>query len=93
VAPPRCHGVPIQGNEVYGGGETSAGIFLHRSSDDAIVKGNYVHDNGDAGLAMLESFNASVSQNTFEGNKYGIRFSVACADNVFSNNDIVDNVQ
>ena len=28
-----------QGNEVYGGGETSAGIFLHRSSDDAIVIG------------------------------------------------------
>ena len=28
-----------QGNEVYGGAETSAGIFLHRSSDDAIVKG------------------------------------------------------
>ena len=29
-----------QGNEVYGGAETSAGIFLHRSSDDAIVKGD-----------------------------------------------------
>lgn len=28
-----------QGNEVYGGGEKSAGIFLHRSGDDAIVKG------------------------------------------------------
>ena len=29
----------IQGNEVYDGSEFSAGIFLHRSSDDAIVKG------------------------------------------------------
>ena len=28
-----------QGNEVYGGSDVSAGIFLHRSSDDAIVKG------------------------------------------------------
>ena len=28
-----------QGNEVYGGGEKSAGIFLHRSGDDATVKG------------------------------------------------------
>lgn len=42
---------------------------------------------------MLESFNASVSENTFENNKYGIRFSVACGDNVFSNNEIVDNVE
>eukprot|EP00904_Undaria_pinnatifida_P005807 jgi/Undpi1/2356/HiC_scaffold_13.g05739.m1 len=88
IASKRCNGVSIQGNEVYGGAETSAGIFLHRSSDDAVVKGNYVHDNGDAGLAMLESFNADVSDNTFENNKYGIRFSVACGDNVFSNNII-----
>lgn len=31
-----------QGNEVYGGGEESVGIFLHRSGDDAIVKGEGV---------------------------------------------------
>nr|BDX99461.1 mannuronan C5-epimerase [Cladosiphon okamuranus] len=93
IASKRCNGVSIQGNEVYGGGETSAGIFLHRSSDDATVKGNYVHDNGDAGLAMLESFGADVSDNTFENNKYGVRFSVACGDNVFSNNVISNSVQ
>ena len=29
-----------KGNEVYGGGVKSAGIFLHRSGDDAVVKGN-----------------------------------------------------
>lgn len=28
-----------QGNEVYGGDDESVGIFLHRSSDNAIVKG------------------------------------------------------
>lgn len=36
----------------------------------------------------MESFNADVSGNTFEGNKYGIRLSVACADNVFYENVI-----
>ncbi|CAM9147288.1 unnamed protein product, partial [Laminaria digitata] len=77
-----------QGNEVFGGAATSAGIFLHRSSDDAVVKGNYVHDNGDAGLAMMESFNAHVSDNLFENNKYGIRFSVGCGRNFFSKNVI-----
>ena len=32
-------GTDIQGNEVYGGGDEAVGIFLHRSSDDAVVKG------------------------------------------------------
>eukprot|EP00904_Undaria_pinnatifida_P009115 jgi/Undpi1/5333/HiC_scaffold_2.g00614.m1 len=88
IASKRCNGVSIQGNEVYGGASTSAGIFLHRSSDDAVVKGNYVHDNGDAGLAMMESFNADVSNNVFENNKYGVRISVGCGHNVFSKNAI-----
>ena len=30
-----------QGNEIYGGASRSAGIFLHRSSDDGIVKGKH----------------------------------------------------
>lgn len=34
----------IQNNEVWNGGATAAGIFLHRSSDNAIVNGNYIHD-------------------------------------------------
>lgn len=34
----------IQNNEVWNGGETAAGIFLHRSSDNAIVKGNHIYD-------------------------------------------------
>ncbi len=34
----------IQNNEVWNGGETAAGIFLHRSSDSAIVKGNHIYD-------------------------------------------------
>ena len=53
-----------------------------------LCSGNYVHDNGDAGLAMLESFGAEVSDNIFENNKYGVRFSVGCGRNVFSKNVI-----
>ncbi|CAN0523949.1 unnamed protein product, partial [Scytosiphon promiscuus] len=71
-----------------GGGDKSVGIFLHRGSDNAVVKGNYIHGNGDAGMAMMESFNADVTDNVFEDNKYGIRLSVGCADNVFAKNDI-----
>ena len=53
-----------------------------------VATDNYVHDNGDAGMALLESFGAEVSGNTFEDNKYGVRLSVGCGNNVFSNNVI-----
>lgn len=61
-------------NHVYDG--VNAGLFLHRSSDYAIVSGNHVHNNGDAGLAVLESFYMDVNNNVFKNNKFGIRFSV-----------------
>ena len=38
----------------------------------------------------METFDTKVSNNVFEDNKYGIRLSVGCADNVFSNNVITD---
>lgn len=47
---------------------------------------NYVHDNGDAGIALLESFGAEIYDNTIENCKYGIRLSLGSA-----NNDIHDN--
>lgn len=34
-----------QGNEVYGGGDESVGIFLHRSTDNAVVKGEELPSN------------------------------------------------
>ena len=41
-------------------------------------------------MAMLESFRADVSENTFENNKYGVRFSVGCGDSVFTDNEFID---
>ena len=54
-------------------------FFLHHAD-------NYVHDNLDAGIAMLESFGAEIYDNRIENCKYGIRLSLGCADN-----DIHDN--
>ena len=42
---------------------------------------NYVHDMQDAGMALMESFNADIHDNTFENCKYGIRFSLGAGDN------------
>ncbi|CAM9672153.1 unnamed protein product, partial [Discosporangium mesarthrocarpum] len=88
IASKRCNHVSIQNNHVYNGGETAAGIFLHRSSDNAIVRGNYIHNMQDACFAVLESFNLDIQNNYGEFCKYGIRFSVGSADNVFKDNTL-----
>ena len=51
-------------------------------------KDNNIHDNDDAGIAVLESFDADVSGNTIKNNKFGIRLSVGAAGNVMSKNTI-----
>lgn len=79
IASKRCDHVRIIDNHVSYGVNT--GLFLHRSSDHAIVTGNHVHDNGDAGMAVLESFYMDVNNNVFTNNRYGIRFSVGSGYN------------
>lgn len=39
IASKRCNNVIIKNNHVYSG--DNAGLFLHRSSDDAIVSGKW----------------------------------------------------
>lgn len=45
-----------------------SGIMLHRESDRATVTGNIVYDNGDAGLALFESSECDVFENSFKNN-------------------------
>lgn len=42
--------------------------MLHRSSDHASVSGNNVFDNGDSGLALMESSYITANDNTFNNN-------------------------
>ena len=48
---------------------------------------NTVHDMQDAGMAILESFDADIHDNTFTNVKYGIRISLGGG-----NNNVYDNV-
>ena len=48
---------------------------------------NVVYDMQDAGLAILESFDADIHDNTFTNVKYGIRISLGGG-----NNNVYDNV-
>lgn len=42
--------------------------MLHRQCDRATVKGNTVQTSGDAGIALFESSDCEVYDNTFEDN-------------------------
>ena len=48
---------------------------------------NVVHDMQDAGMAIMESFDADIHDNTFTNVKYGIRISLGGG-----NNNVYDNV-
>lgn len=54
----------------------------------SVLSDNHCFNNGDAGMAMLESSNASISDNHFDHNKYGVRMSVGCSGNMVTNNTI-----
>ena len=43
--------------------------MLHRSCDRAVVRENHSYNNGDAGMALYESFECKVYNNLFEYNK------------------------
>ncbi|CAM9847007.1 unnamed protein product, partial [Ascophyllum nodosum] len=90
IASKRCNNVKIYDNVVYDGGEEAAGIFLHRSSDSAKVYGNEVRNMQDAGIAILESFDAEIYDNVFEGVKYGVRISLGGGNNYIYGNTIRD---
>ncbi|CAN0209622.1 unnamed protein product [Ectocarpus sp. 12 AP-2014] len=90
IASKRCNNVKIFENEVRDGGAAAAGIFLHRSSDGAAVFDNTITNMQDAGIAMLESFDAQIYGNTINGAKYGIRMSLGSGNNVVYQNSFTD---
>lgn len=57
---------------------------------DVCYPDNHVYGNGDSGMALHETFNAVISDNIFEDNKYGVRLSVGCGDNLITNNHFED---
>ena len=90
IASKRCNNAKIYDNTVYNGGPDAVGIFLHRSSDYAEVFGNTIYNMQDAGIALLESMNADIHDNSIDDARYGIRMSLGSAgnnvyDNTFNN--------
>ena len=88
IASKSCSFASIQGNEIYG---SAVGIFLHRSGDNALIESNFIHDNRDAGITLLESSWARVKNNVIQDNYYGTRISVGSRENEFSSNEFIGN--
>ncbi|WP_052862914.1 right-handed parallel beta-helix repeat-containing protein [Streptomyces niger] len=67
------------------------GIMLHRGVTDTVVRDNNVHDqpNG-AGIAIFDSSNDVIEDNTITRAKYGLRYSVGSQDITASGNTVTD---
>ncbi|CAB1099946.1 MEP1 [Ectocarpus sp. CCAP 1310/34] len=90
IASKRCNNVKIYDNQVSDGGPDAVGIFLHRSSDNAEVYGNKIWNMPDAGIALLESFNADIHDNEIDGVQFGIRMSLGSGGNSVYDNEFND---
>lgn len=70
------------------------GIMLHRGVTNTVVENNFVHDhpNG-AGIAVFDSVGNTVQNNTIDGAKYGLRYSVGTTGVQTLNNTVTDSGQ
>jgi parallel beta-helix repeat protein len=70
------------------------GIMLHRGCTDDVIADNYVHDqpNG-SGVAIFDSSNDTIQNNTIDNNMYGIRLSVGSEYLTVSGNSISNSAQ
>lgn len=84
-----CHDALVTNNHVYS--NYGVGIFAHYVGDASQIMHNVIEDNGDSGIAFLESSDGFVYNNTVRNNVHGIRFSVGSRDNVIASNVVEDN--
>jgi poly(beta-D-mannuronate) C5 epimerase len=70
------------------------GIMIHRGVTNTTIAFNYVHDQPTgAGIAVFDSANNSIHDNTVDGTMYGLRLSVGAAGNRFVNNTVTRSAQ
>lgn len=50
------------------------------------LQDNDVHDMEDAGMAIMESMNAHIHDNSFKNVKYGVRLSLGASENLVEDN-------
>lgn len=70
------------------------GIMIHRGVTDSVIEDNYIHDqpNG-SGIAVFDSSNDTIRNNTITGAEYGLRYSVGARDITTSGNTVTNSSQ
>jgi len=63
------------------------GIMLDRNSNNNTIKNNWIYGNNN-GIALYNSGNNLIAQNTISNNKWGIRANEASVKNLFTKNNI-----
>jgi parallel beta-helix repeat protein len=68
--------------------------MIHRGVTDTVIENNYIHDqpNG-AGIAVFDSSNDTIRNNTITGAEYGLRYSVGSKDITTSGNTVANSSQ
>ncbi|CAM9596079.1 unnamed protein product, partial [Ectocarpus sp. 12 AP-2014] len=84
-----CHDALVTNNHVLS--NYGVGIFAHYLGDSSQIMLNVIEEEGDSGIAFLESPDGFVYNNTVRNDVHGIRFSPGSLDNVIAANVVEDN--
>lgn len=83
-----CHDAVVTNNHVFS--NYGVGIFAHYVGDSSQIMHSVIEENGDSGIAFLESSDGFVYNNTVRNNLHGIRFSIGSRDNGIAANVVED---
>jgi mannuronan 5-epimerase len=81
-----CKNILVNDNSVYN--NTENGIFLNQSTVNSQIKNNAVYFNGRSGITLFNSSRNVITNNTIDGNFFGIILSQGSHDNSIYQNII-----
>ena len=91
IASQRCNNTIIRDNISWNNAQN--GIMLHRYCDDSLIENNRCLYNGDAGIAIFDTYRTVVRSNVCIGNfNAGVRLSVGPSDNLIVDNEFTEAV-
>lgn len=87
LATRRCARLQIRNNRVWG--NALHGLVVHTHSNDALIEGNDLRQNGESGVAVFAAARATIRGNRiFENEASGIRLAMGASDARIEKNEI-----
>ena len=81
-----CKNILVNNNSVYN--NTGNGIFLNQSTVNSEIENNSVYYNGRSGIILSNSSRNVITNNTIDGNFFGVILSQSSHDNSIQQNNI-----